>query len=108
MSQLRTSPTSVEIGSLETFSLGVDCALLLQTGETVNGGGSPSAFLYDDMDGGADVSATSLVGFPTVSGTVVTPILTALEVNHNYRLVVLIRPNATDERQCVTIIVCPE
>lgn len=108
MSQLRTSPPSTEIGSHETFSLGVDFARYLQAGEAVNDGGAPVAFLYDDTDGGTDVSATNLQGLPTVSGTVVIPVITALTPNHNYRLVTIIYPGTVDGRQATTLVICPE
>jgi len=108
MSQLRTSPTSAEIGSKETFALGVDCSQSLQSGETPNAGGAPVAYLYDDTDGGTDVSATCIAGFPTVSGNVVTPIITLLEAGHQYRLIVVFKPNGVESRETVTVIVCPE
>lgn len=109
MSQLRTSPASVEIGPHETFTLGIDVALSLKATETVSAGGPPSAILYDDTNGAVDVSATNLVSSaPGVIGTVVFPVLRALVLGNLYRLIVIIHPNAVDYRETVTIIPCTE
>lgn len=108
MSSLRTSPTAVPIGVGETFALGVDFSRYLTGIETVNAGGAPTAFLYDESDGDANVSATCLVGTPTVSGNIVTPILTALELDHNYRLETFIKPNGIESRKAVTLITCDD
>lgn len=83
---LATTPDTFEIARTEVLPLGVDMAALLASGESVS---APSATLTD-LATGLDVTATGLMGNPSVAGTVVTTTITgALMVkDRTYRLAV--------------------
>lgn len=101
MSQLSTTPASIQQASTETLSWPVDMTQYLGTGEAVS---SPSATLTRLSDGTA---YTGGVGSVTAASSVVTVPLTALEAGQRYRLVVTFTAAAGKVKSTETLVWCP-
>ncbi len=102
-SDLQFIPGSVTIGSLEIVTLAFDMSPLLKQGDTVTGLDPILTREANDED----VSDTSIIGTPTVTGTTAKVTVGALDPETKYILTVSFVPNVGQKLSPYLVIDCP-